>query len=279
VTRWLVNGEPDALIPPTDRGLLYGDGLFETIAFHGGKSVLWPLHMARLADGCRRLELPPPDAQLLAAECRALLDGAPRAVIRLGITRGSGGRAYFPPAHAEPTRILIRREFPADIDAQRARGIAMRSSPVRLAAGPSVTEPLGGLKHTNRLEQVLIARDCLDHAAEEALVLDADGMIVEGLAGNIVVVRDGRMIAPGPHPAAVAGVGLEWLRRSAGAELQERPFAAAQLRRDDGLWVINSIRGTCRVRTLDGHELAGDPLLARWQQRWLEEIEKWSATS
>lgn len=274
MSKWLVNGVPDALVPPTDRGLLYGDGLFETVAFHGGRSALWSLHMARLADGCRRLGLPPPDAELLAAECRALLDGMPRAVIRLGITRGSGGRGYFPPARPEPTRILIRHEFPADVEAQRAYGIAMRTSPVRLAAGPPVTDTLSGLKHANRLEQVLIARDCRDHAAEEALVLDAEGMIVEGLAGNIVVVRDGEMIAPGPHPAAVAGVGLEWLRRAAGSALREEPFAAAQLQRSDALWVINSVRGPCPVRRLDERELALDSRLAEWQQRWREEIEK-----
>ncbi len=274
MNRWLVNGVPGALVQPMDRGLLYGDGLFETIAFHGGRSALWPLHMARLAEGCRRLGLPPPDRELLAEECRALLAGAARAVVRLGITRGSGGRAYFPPERPEPTRIVIRREFPADIDAQRARGIVMRTSPIALAAAPPARDHLGGIKHSSRLEQVLIAADCMEHAADEALVLDAEGMIVEGLAGNIVVIRDGEMIAPGPHPAAVAGVGLEWLRRAAGPALSERPVAAAQLQEDDSLWVINSVRGPCRVRTLDGRELGLDSRLAEWQRRWFEEIEK-----
>lgn len=274
MTRWLVNGVPDALVSPTDRGLLYGDGLFETIAFHAGRSALWRLHMVRLAEGCRRLGLPPPDPELLAEECQALLAGTARVVIRLGITRGSGGRAYFPPESPEPTRIMVRREFPADIDAQRARGIAMRTSPIALAAGPPATDHLGGIKHSSRLEQVLIAADCMDHAADEALVLDAEGMIVEGLAGNIVLVRGGEMVAPGPHPAAVAGVGLEWLRRAAGPALRERPVAAAQLREGDSLWVINSVRGPCRVRTLDGRELAPDSRLAEWQRRWFEEIEK-----
>ena len=274
MTRWLVNGVADALVAPTDRGLLYGDGLFETIAFHNGRSRLWPLHMARLAEGCRRLDLPPPDSNLLANESQILLDGAARAMIRLGITRGSGGQGYFPPARPVPTRILIRREFPADIALQRELGVAMRTSPVRLAAGPPATAPLGGIKHSNRLEQVLIASGCRENAADEALVLDTEGMIVEGLSGNLVVVRDDQMIAPGPHPAAVAGVGLEWLRRAAGRDLGERPFAAAQLHGGDALWVINSIRGPCRVRVLDGRELAPDSMLCEWQRRWREEIEK-----
>jgi len=274
MTRWLVNGSPDGLVSPADRGLLYGDGLFETVAFHRGRSALWPLHMARLAEGCRRLDLPPPDAQLLADECRMLLAGQARAVIRLALTRGTGGRGYFPPAQTRPTRILIRRAFPPDIDAQRANGVAMATSQIRLPAGSPVTDALGGIKHANRLEQVLIASACGEQGAGEALVLDVEGAIVEGLSGNIVVVRDDRMIAPGPHPASVAGVGLEWLRRAAGAALEERPFPAAQLRQGDTLWVINSIRGPCRVRALDGRELACDRLLPEWQRRWLEEIEK-----
>ena len=95
MSRWLVNGVPGALILPDDRGVLYGDGLFETVAFHNGRSALWPLHMARLTEGCRRLGLPLPDAQLLAEESQSLLDGRSRAVIRLGITRGvAAGRTF-----------------------------------------------------------------------------------------------------------------------------------------------------------------------------------------
>ena len=98
--------------------------------------------------------------------------------------------------------------------------------------------------------------------------------IVEGLAGNIVVVRDGRLIAPGPHPAAVAGVGLEWLRRRAASELEERPFEAAELTRDDALWVINSVRGPCPVRALDGRALVRDERIPEWRQRWQKEVEE-----
>lgn len=274
MSRWLVNGVPGALVPPDDRGLLYGDGLFETVAFHNGRSALWPLHMARLAEGCRRLGLPPPDTGLLAEESRVLLCDARRAVIRLGITRGRGGRAYFPPARPEPTRILIMRDFPDDLPARRERGLAMHTSSIRLPAGAPATGHLGGIKHSNRLDQVLIASGCRDHGADEALVVDTEGMLVEGLAGNLIVVRDAQMIAPGPHPAAVAGVALEWLRRAAGADLTERPLAAGELGREDALWVINSLQGPCRVRTLDGRRLATDEILAGWRQRWREEIEK-----
>jgi len=269
MTRWLVNGKPDALVAPADRGLLYGDGLFETIAFHHGRSALWSLHMARLVAGCRRLALPPPHIDLLAAECHELLGNGNSAVIRIAITRGRGGRAYFPPEHPEPTRILMRRAMPDSLESQRTAGLVMHTSAIRLDA-----DVLGGLKHMNRLEQVLIAEECARHGAGEALVLDSADMIVEGLAGNIVVVRGDRMIAPGPHPAAVAGVGLEWLRRHAASNLEERPFAAAELTGEDAVWVINSVRGPCPVRSLDGRALTRDKRIPEWQQRWYKEVEE-----
>jgi len=268
-SRWLVNGKADALVAPTDRGLLYGDGLFETLAFHHGHCRLWSLHMARLVEGCRRLGLPRPDIDLLAAESRELLGDGNSAVIRIAVTRGSGGRAYFPPDNPELTRILMRRALPGQLESMRARGLDMHTSTIRLEANL-----IGGLKHMNRLEQVLIADECARHDAAEALVLDAAGMIVEGLAGNIVVVRGDRLIAPGPHPAAVAGVGLEWLRRHPDSALEERPFAAAELAGDDALWVINSVRGPCPVRSLDGRELARDGRIGEWQQRWHKEVEE-----
>ncbi|MGK7296979.1 MAG: aminotransferase class IV [Candidatus Wenzhouxiangella sp. M2_3B_020] len=269
MTDWLVDGEAGAMVAPDDRGLLYGDGVFETIAFHGGRSGLWPLHMARLSDGCRRLAIPEPDESTLASECQELVNGRDRAVIRLSITRGRGGRAYFPPESPRPTRILLRRDWPADLERRRREGLVVRTSPVRLAARSG-----DDLKHLNRLAQVMIAEDLSRHGADEALVLDDEDRIVEGLAGNVVVERDGVLIAPGPHPAAVAGVGIEWLRRRAGDALREAPLRASDLEPDDAIWVINSVSGPCGVARLDQRRLPAGSRLAEWQARWLEELEQ-----
>lgn len=266
----LVDGQSGGQVPASDRGLLFGDGLFETMAFHRGECRLWPLHMARLEDGCRVLGLPPPERALLADECRRVVAGEARCVVRLTLTRGSGGAGYFPASAPEVTRIVQRRPFPADIERLRRDGLRMATSPIRL---PGV-EALAGLKHLSRLAQVMIARECAQRGADEALVLDPDGMIVEGLHGNIVVERDGRLIAPGPHPAAVAGVGLEWLRRSAGDALCERPMKASELGPGDSVWVLNSVRGLCPVAVLDERPVDIGRAGAEWQARWLEEIEK-----
>src|SRR5699024_8902132 len=149
----LVNGKPENSVPADDRGLLYGDHLFETIAFVDGRAPLWPLHMARLTQDAGRLLLPAPDPELLAAECTRVAGSQPRCVVRLTLTRGSSGRAYQPPATPQPRRIIQRRAWPQRLAAQRQRGLKLHTSSVRLASSAQ----LAGIKHGNRLEQVLAA--------------------------------------------------------------------------------------------------------------------------
>lgn len=281
MTRARINGRPASAIPADDRGLLYGDGLFETVAFHRGRSVLWPLHMERLAEGCRRLGLPMPDPDRLHEEALEVIGGEAHAAVRITLTRGSGGRAYRPPTEAEPNRIVAARALPADLERQRSDGIAMITAPFRLPtqallhvpATEAGVDPLAGMKHLNRLPQVLIGAACRDAGVEEALVLDQANRLVEALAGNLVIERKGRLVAPGPHPWAVAGVGLAWLRREAGAELEERPFGRAELEPGDAIWVLNSVQGIRPVVRLDGEAREPGRTLHDWQRRWVELVE------
>jgi len=267
---WRVDGRPGAAVSPQDRGLLYGDGLFETVAFHHGRAALWPLHIERLTRGCAALALPEPDEAALIDDCRRLVGDRARAVIRITWTRGAGGAGYLPDEQPTPTRIVTRRDLPAALDRMRREGLDLCTSPHVLDTPPAA---LAGLKHLGRLPQVLIAAECRTRGVDEALVSDAHGALVEALNGNLVVVRDGTLIAPGPHPAAVAGVGLEWLRRVAGSALAERRMRRDELEPDDAMWVINSIRGPCPVRSLDGRELKHDSVIGPMQARWHEEVE------
>ncbi|PKL95367.1 MAG: aminodeoxychorismate lyase, partial [Gammaproteobacteria bacterium HGW-Gammaproteobacteria-8] len=242
-----MNGVAEAMLHPDDRGLLYGDGLFETIAFHHARSRLWPLHMARLAHGCTELGLVMPDPALLAEEAASLLVEQSSAVVRITLTRGSGGRGYFPPAEPAPvTRLLQRRAFPSGLARLRQTGLRLCTSRIELAATPPFS-----IKHLSRLAQVQIARDLIGQGGDEALVLDAQGRLVEALHGNLVLVRDGQLIEPEPHPAAVAGIGLAWLRQQAGSRMQRQALRRDQLRPGDSIWVINSVRGPIAGCSLD----------------------------
>jgi 4-amino-4-deoxychorismate lyase len=269
VSAILVNGRATGVVPADDRGLLYGDGLFETVGFHRGRAALWDLHMARLERGCETLALPCPDPDRLLHEGRAVADGFERCAVRITWTRGRGGRAYVPPARPDPTRIVMRRELPEDLDRQRENGIDL----VTVRADLPTTAPLAGLKHLNRLPQVLIGARCAEAGVPEALVVDAGGRLVEALTGNLVIERRDRLITPAPHPGAVEGVGLGWLKSVAGSALEFVELEAGRLAPDDAIWVINSVLGIRPVARLDGAPRPLGQTLRHWQQRWNEAIE------
>lgn len=265
----LVDGRPADSVPVDDRGLLYGDHLFETVAFVRGRAPLWDLHMARLLRDARRLLMPAPAPELLAAECARLVEGHRQAVVRVTITRGSGGRAYEPSADPAPRRILVRRPWPSGLAVARRDGIVMHTSPVRLARGG----PLAGIKHGNRLEQVLAAEQARRSGVDEAVLLDADGRVVEAIAGNLVLLVDGETLTPDLSAAGVAGVGLRALGCRLGAKLIEQAIDADVLHRAEGLMVINSVAGIRPARVLDDRELTIAEPCRRWQRLWDELFE------
>lgn len=260
----LVDGRADDRVPVDDRGLLYGDHLFETIAFVGDRAPLWTHHMQRLVDDAARLRIPPPDPALLADECRRITAGHDRSVVRITITRGSGGRAYEPPEVPVPRRILFRRPWPERLERQQRDGLAMILAPVRLAEGGE----LAGIKHGNRLEQVLAADAARCAGADEALLLDRGGRVVEAVSSNIIARIDGRWVTPSLDHAGVRGVGLRWLSSRDDVDIESAEIDVDQLDRLAALAVINSVAGIRPVVRLDDLSLPVDPGIRRWQRLW-----------
>ena len=148
-----VNGAPGEQLSVRDRGLAYGDGLFETIAVRGGRIPLLARHMARLAEGCRRLSIPL-DLLLIEHELRTFAEQLGEGVAKLIVTRGEGQRGYVPPQPCQPLRILQAAPLPQYPAAHAEQGVRLFPCKTRLAEQPL----LAGLKHLNRLEQVLAAR-------------------------------------------------------------------------------------------------------------------------
>jgi len=145
----LINGQKTDNINVRDRGLHYGDGLFETMAVIDGCCPFWERHMQRLQRGCHRLSLPVPDIALLEAEAQQLIKNETRGVLKLIISRGEGGRGYRYPESTCTTRILISYPWP-DYPAQNwQEGVAVRFCDTTLARQPQ----LAGLKHLNRLDR------------------------------------------------------------------------------------------------------------------------------
>ena len=247
----LVDGRPDRSIGVEDRGLHYGDGLFETIAFRGGRPCLWQAHLDRLRAGAVRLGIPPPSDGLLREEVRRLLDGQDAGTLKLMLTRGIGPRGYRPPALAQPTRILLRYPIAPPTRGWSEPAVAVTLCRVRMGANPA----LAGLKHLNRLEQVMARSEWDDPAIAEGLLCDARGRLVGGTMTNLFLVRDGRLRTPRLDEAGVAGtVRARVLHhaRALGMALYEEHLYPRDLEHADGAFLTNALIGCQPIGRVDG---------------------------
>lgn len=206
----LINGREATHIALSDRGLNYGDGLFETLAVVQGRARHWERHMARLGRGCERLGLPTPDLALLDEEAKRLCQGAERGVLKLLLTRGSGGRGYQPPDAVHPTRILSLYPNPAYPVEYARQGIRAHLCETRLARNPR----LAGIKHLNRLEQVL-ARAELAGDYAEGVMCDTQGQVISGTMSNLFIVEEGTLVTPLLDQAGIEGITRERILESA----------------------------------------------------------------
>jgi 4-amino-4-deoxychorismate lyase len=200
--RILINGQSGNCLSTLDRGLLYGDGLFETMTVRDGMPVLWSRHIARLHAGCARLGITPPAADLLQAEAAGLCRDAAQAVLKILCTRGAGGRGYCPDTATVPTRILQLHPYPSWPADYTKQGVRVRLCRLRLGCNP----PLAGIKHLNRLEQVLARAEWNDRAIGEGLMQDVHGYLVEGTMSNVFLVSDGVLLTPDLSRCGVAGI-------------------------------------------------------------------------
>ncbi len=200
--RTLVNGIAADRIDVLDRGFMYGDGVFETCLFVKGHAPLWSRHVTRLTDACARLQLPLPDIDELGREGTHVSAGLVRAVVRITLTRGVGERGYAPPRMLQPNRIVSAFPAPSIACDWYRRGIRVRFCATSLAAQPL----LAGIKHLNRLEQVLARAEWDDERIGEGLMLDMSGNVIGATAANVFAVIDGRLVTPVVDRCGIAGV-------------------------------------------------------------------------
>ncbi|MBS0212371.1 MAG: aminodeoxychorismate lyase [Proteobacteria bacterium] len=242
-----------AALDPRDRGLAYGDGLFETILVHAGTPVWWDAHWQRLARGCEVLGMALPDPAFVRRQADELATGCARGVLKLSLTRGIGERGYAPPADAVPTLLLDLGAAPA---APPVAGLHLRWCDTRLSIQPR----LAGIKHLNRLEQVLARAEWSDPDIHEGLLRDTSGRVVSATAANLFVLREGRWLTPRIDGCGVAGICRAWLLdHVAGAD--ETDLSVAAVETADAVILCNAVRGILPVAALEGRRWAiGTPV-------------------
>jgi 4-amino-4-deoxychorismate lyase len=264
----LVDGEPAVGLSVLDRGLHYGDGLFETIACRNAQACFLDLHLQRLAEGCARLSVRYENFPVLAAKIRALAAMQPRSIIKLILTRGSAtARGYGAQGDERAHTVLLQYRWPPEDPAPWEQGVAVRTAAGRLGENPL----LAGLKHLNRLEQVLIRAEWTDPSIHEALVFSSSGWLVSGTMSNVFLVTDGRLMTPAITHAGIRGVMRRVVIRAAqrgGVEVIETALDAAALQAAQEIFLTNARIGIWPVRALDGRDLAVGPRTRQLQQ-WL----------
>jgi 4-amino-4-deoxychorismate lyase len=236
-----------------DRGLQYGDGLFETVAVRDGRPLLWDRHLARLLDGCARLAIRLSDPRPLTAEVDARAREAGAGVLKLILTRGAGGRGYGYAPDMTPTIVLTRHPLPDYPAANREQGVAVRWCAMRLSRQPR----LAGLKHLNRLEQVLARAEWAQEYAE-GLMLDTAGNVIEGTMSNLFVRHGYGWSTPDLGQCGVAGVmrgAVLDLAARLGIEVAIRDLTQEEVMAANGLFLTNSLIGLWPVRELAGRAL------------------------
>ena len=262
MTQWLVNGLPNGTVSAEDRGLAYGDGLFETIALRGGEFRLLNFHLQRLQTGCERLAIPPPEAGLLRAELNQLAGGRIGGTGKIIMTRGCGPRGYRAPAQIQATRLV--GFFPAGPASHPSWRDGVR---VRWCLTPVADNPaLAGLKSLNRLEQVLARSEWDDDGITEGLMSTTQGQVIGGTMSNLFMVDEGELLTPDLSRCGIRGVMRRLILEVAnelGINTQERPIDAVKLAAAQEVFLSNSLHGIGPVIRLGDQPLAIGPVTSR----------------
>ena len=265
----LINGTPSGQISVQDRGLQYGDGVFRTMRVLGGQVLHWPRHYRKLQQDCAALAILCPQDALLFDELQGLIKQHPNGVAKIIITRGmQEKRGYAPATDAKPTRILSitpLSEFPSNFYTQ---GIKLRVCDLRLSHQPK----LAGIKHLNRLENVLAAAEWHDENIAEGVLLDMAGHVIEGTRSNLFMVRAGALLTPDLSRCGVAGIQRERVIELAASHklsCQIGQIALAELLVADEVFLVNSIIGLWPVRELQSRTWKQFPIAMQVQQ-WLK---------
>lgn len=246
----IVNGEIGDQVSINDRGLLYGDGCFETIAVQQGKLLLWDRHIERLTTGCNRLGIDVSQViDLLVDEAQDIVRGSDRAVLKIIITRGIGERGYRVSKKVKPTRILSISSWPDFEKNYRDEGIAVRLCDTRL----SDNKALAGIKHLNRLEQVL-ARSEWNDEFQEGFMMNGAGDVVEGTMSNIFVQIGSEVVTPKIESCGVSGVMRHVILdelTSTDIVCKQRSINPELLYGADAIFICNSIIGLWPVTSFE----------------------------
>lgn len=264
----LVDGLPANAVPADDRGLTYGDGVFRTLAMRNGCARRWPRQYARLSADCDALRITPPTESELRRDIQTIAGQVPDCALRIVVTRGSGGHGYAIPEKLQSRRIVSASPLPAYPAHWPEQGVSMRVCEIRLAA----QSRLAGIKHLNRLENVLARAEWNDPAIAEGLLMDSAGHVIEGTRSNLFIVEDTALVTPDLSGCGVAGVTRDLVMAAAErhqTRCRVEPISRQRLEAASEVLLVNSLIGVWPVAVLE-HRRWTDFRFAPLVRKWLD---------
>ena len=261
---WL-NGVPIQALSVQERGFAYGDGLFSTVLVRNQQPALIDLHWQRLVQGCWRLAISTDDLRVWQQNFYRFCQLYPDCTAKIIVTRGEGGRGYLADAACRP-HCYFYAYASASHPASHQQGISTGFLTGRLGINPR----LAGLKHLNRLEQVLLRQELATTPFPEALVCDVNGFVIEGVFSNVFLLRAQKLVTPSLHEAGVAGVMRQQVLNIAaniGLAVEERQLLPDAFLAADELFFCNSVYGIWPVKQIQGTIQADNPITQQLQQQ------------
>lgn len=255
----LINGIQGDSLPLADRACQYGDGVFETIAVYESQALCLEEHLQRLLKGCERLSIDFQDIEKLKQEIDSCIQDISKAVLKIQITRGQGGRGYQAAETITPTRIVSLSAFPEYPKTFYTDGVKVRLAQTRYGHNAL----LAGIKHMNRLEQILASNESYDETIAESIMLDVDGNIIEGTKSNVFICKNDLVITPDLTLCGIEGVirdkAIEALEKQ-NTEVEVRNINLSELEKADEVFLTNSILGVWSVSQFESNSYDGNKI-------------------
>jgi 4-amino-4-deoxychorismate lyase len=262
----LIDGELSAYVGADNRGLAFGDGVWERLVVVNGEPWWWQDHIDRLKLGCERLGLAAPPQSVLLREVQTVAAGRARSLVKIILTRGGGSSFYLPEVEAEVTRVVMGYPWPEAMVSRARRGARARLCETRLAVQPA----LGGINHLNRLERVLAAREMAAYPEMEGFLLDTNDHLISALDSNIFLVMGDQLLTPRMDRSGVRGILRGRIARAFKARTELRRITLDMLPEADEVILCDVVRGIVPVISVGGWSFNPGPVTAELQT-WLEE--------
>ena len=252
--------EADAVVPVNDRGLMYGDGLFETLRVVNGRPFRMAQHLERMTRGADFLKIKPPfTPRELEQFARQLIEQnqMPDAILRVTLTRGPGTRGYTPNGDNKPTVVMTLHAAPS---LEKAVEWSLVTSSFRIPA----SDALSSFKTTSKVLHVMARAEAAEKGADEALLINTNGEVAEAASGNLFWVYDDKICTTptgrGVLPGITRAIVLE-ICQGLGLPTNKRVIKPEALRNSQGIFVTQSAFGIVPIVSFDGESVTPSPLV------------------